>query len=248
MTGSKLNTFKDTYQNSEEERSDVLSAYESAKGNLDQVFRIVMLSNPLDDEERFRALIDKAIKTGEVEDYDAYSKETSIKKKCRHDFAAREGVEAKAYAKKLGVYDDLFGSKKSKVKKNGELDDEAGLADLIQQRQKGRAANFLDDLEAKYGGGKQSKRQNGVGKTRKEVKEPPEEMFQRNRVKKGKTPEDQIDDNDDEDIVDLDAESHESDDEDCEEPVKVKSRKRPSKRVRRANKRAARKKSRNADE
>ena len=52
--------------------------------------------------------------------------------------------------------------------------DTSALQALIQQRQKSRATNFLDDLEAKYGGGKGQKRS-----------EPPEEAFE-NNAKAGK--------------------------------------------------------------
>lgn len=203
-----MNSFKDTYQNSEEERKDVLSAYKSAKGNLDKVFKQVMLSNPLDDEDRFRALINDAIKTGEVEEYDAYANEPTKKKAKRREVATREGVEAEEHAKELGLHHKLFGSKKSESTKNGKKDDETGLAELIQQRQKGRAATFLDDLEAKYGGGKDSKSQKGKGSKRK-VEEPPEELFQRNRQKKQKVPEAEVEDDEEENggSVDLDDES-----------------------------------------
>ena len=167
-----------------------------------------MHSNPLEDEDRFRMSIDEAIKAGEVEGYDAYINEPENKKRRRHEKAAREGAEAEEYAKELGVHEDLFGSRKGRAKKGAKADGEAGLADLIQQRQKGRAANFLDDLEAKYGGGKQSKK--GTGKKRKDMEEPPEEMFERNRQKKHKAPKAQPDDNDDEAQVCLEDESHDS--------------------------------------
>lgn len=230
MTGQKLDNFKDTYQNSEEERLDVLSAYKSSEGNLNQVFREVMLSNPLDDEDRFHEYIDKAIESGEVQSYDAYVNESSTKKEKRHRHAAKEGEEAKEYAKKLGVHDDLFGSKKSKAKKNGKMDHEAGLANLIMSKQKHRAATFLDDLEAKYAGGGKKGGAKGKSGSKRKVEEPPEELFQTNRKKTRRDAEvvDEVEDH--EDTVDLEmtseceeeeAEEDDShDDKDVEEEVK----------------------------
>jgi len=46
------------------------------------------------------------------------------------------------------------GKKPAASKSKGGKNDLGSLAALIQQRQKGRADNFLADLEAKYGGGK----------------------------------------------------------------------------------------------
>jgi DnaJ homolog subfamily C member 9 len=83
-----------------------------------------------------------------------------------------EEGEAMELAEELGVKEKLFGTntKGKKSKKGG--NDEAGLAALIQQRQKGRQENFFDNLEAKYAGGKKPKR--------RAVDEPPEEAFQKN--------------------------------------------------------------------
>ena len=167
-----------------------------------------MHSNPLEDEDRFRTLIDEAIGAGAIEGYDAYTNEPEKKKQRRHEKAAREGAEAEEYAKELGVHEDLFGRRKGRAKKDAKANDEAGLADLIQHRQKGRAANFLDDLEAKYGGGQRSKK--GTGKKRKDMEEPPEEMFERNRQKKHKMPKAQTDDDHDEAQIHLEDESHDS--------------------------------------
>ena len=186
VTAQKLNNFKDTYQNSDEERHDVLAAYRSSKGKLNQVFKTVMLSNPLDDEERFRSYIDQAIKDGELEAYDTYMKETQKSKDQRHVNARKEGAEAENHAKKLGVYESLFGDGDAKSgKRCCKKDGGQGLAEMIQQRQQGRAATFLDDLEAKYAGGKRGAAKSRNGEKRK-VEEPPEDAFQKNRQKKRK--------------------------------------------------------------
>ncbi len=142
-----------------------------------------MLSNPLDDEERFYGYIDRALANDEVEAYEAYTNESTRKRENRHENARREGKEAEDYAKELGVYEELFEGKPGK-KKKGKGDNESGLAALIQQKSKGRAACFLDNLEAKYASGAKNTKK---GKKRPED-EPPEEAFERTaaRAKKRK--------------------------------------------------------------
>ena len=184
VTSSTIGSFKDKYQGSDEERRDVLKAYTQAKGKLNTVFNRVMLSNPLHDEERFRGYIGHAIEGGEVEAYDAYTKETQKQRDQRRAKALREGKEAEEHAKKLGKYDSIFGDGATKSKKKGSKKDEGpDLAELIQQRQKGRADAFLDDLADKYAAPIKGSAKARNGKKRK-VEEPPEDLFQKNRKKK----------------------------------------------------------------
>lgn len=194
ITGSTLDKFKANYISSGEERRDVLAGYISSKGNMNAVYRSVMLSNPLDDEERYREMIDAAIAEGEVESYKAYTEEKSAKKSRRMEMARREGKDAKEYAKELGVEEKLFGN--GAGKKGGKRGGDEGLAALIQQRQKGRAEEFFDKLEAKYagaqdeeGGGARSKSKLKKGKKRTaetEVDEAPEEALQKTAERAGK--------------------------------------------------------------
>lgn len=143
-----------------------------------------MFSNPLDDEERIRTYIDQAIAAGEVEAYHAYTHESPKKRAARHKAAAKEAREAGKLAEEMGV-----GGKEAKDgkkrKKAGKIDgdNEVDLATLIQRNQKSRSS-IIDQLEAKYGGGKTSK--NG---TKRKLEEPPEEMFEKNRkLKEGSRP------------------------------------------------------------
>ena len=172
VTGEVLDKIKKDYQGSGEERSDILGAYEKYKGDMDMVYEDVLCSSVLDDEERFRKIIDNAIAAGEVTSHKRYAQESQAKKQRRVNKAKREEGEAMELAEELGVKEKLFGVdlKGKRSKKGG--NDEAGLAALIQQRQKGREENFLDNLEAKYGGGKKPKK--------RPMDEPPEEAFQQN--------------------------------------------------------------------
>ena len=174
---NSIAAFKRNYQGSNEEKGDILAAYSKKKGSMDKVFEEVMLSNPLDDEERVRACIDAAIESGDVEAYDAYTRESAASKKRRRKKAEKEAKEAEAHLQKL--------KEKQKTGRKKEAKDSSGgdLAAMIQQRQQSRASTFLDNLEAKYGGDPTTNGgKKGRSKKRKDEEppeEPPEEAFQK---------------------------------------------------------------------
>jgi DnaJ homolog subfamily C member 9 len=162
-----ISKFAEQYKKSDEEKDDVLVAYEKHEGNMDGIYEDVMLSNVLEDDDRFRAIIDEAIASKDVKAFKAYTKETKKSRLARIKAAKGEAAEAEEYAKELGVHDQLFGDKqKGKGKQGGKKskkDPESDLAALIQRNQKSRSG-FLDNLAAKYGGA--------------DFKEPSEEAFQ----------------------------------------------------------------------
>lgn len=146
VTSESIEKFAQSYKNSIEEKDDVLKAYRKFQGGWDAIYATVMLSNPLEDEERFRCYIDEAIEKGEVQAFKAYTEESDKVKAARMKAARREGKEAMEYAEKLGVKDKLFGKKGGKKESS-----EDALAALIMQKQAGRG-DFFDHLEAKYAG------------------------------------------------------------------------------------------------
>lgn len=174
VDSAMIEKIKQEYQGSDEEREDLLNAYEEFKGDMDAIYEQIMCSNVLDDDDRFREIIDAAIKEGRVQSHKTYIKESKTSKKRRTAKAKAEEGEAMELAEELGVKDKLFGNGKSGKK---QTNDDDALKALIQQRQQSRGASFLDNLEAKYGGG---------GK-RKKNEEPPEAAFASNAKKaKGK--------------------------------------------------------------
>lgn len=180
VSGDMIEKIKREYQGSEEEKADVLRVYEENEGHMDALYEEIMCSNVLEDDERFRKIIDQAIKEGVVEKFDSYKKDTKAARKKRVDKAKAEEAEAMELAEELGVKDKLFGTGTrhagGKGRKKGKENSDETLRALIQQRQKGRAENFFDNLEAKYGdGGRKSKR--------RPADEPPEEAFQKNAKK-----------------------------------------------------------------
>ncbi|KAK3316260.1 hypothetical protein B0H66DRAFT_288049 [Apodospora peruviana] len=148
--------FAAKYKESQEERDDVLAAYEEGEGDMDYVYETVMLSDVLEDDDRFRRIIDGAIAEGEVEGYAKYTKETKRSKQTRVKAARGEAREADELAKELGVYEKLRGGSSSSKggggKKKGGGGDEMDLAALILRNQEKRKSAF-EQLVEKYGGG-----------------------------------------------------------------------------------------------
>ncbi|KUI69511.1 hypothetical protein VM1G_05247 [Cytospora mali] len=191
ISGDAIAQFSAAYKGSGEEKDDVLAAYEAHEGDMDGVYESVMLSSVLEDDERFRGIIDGAIEAGDVEAYRAYTKESRSKRQARVKAAQGEAAEAEEYAKELGVHDKLFGDKKGGGKaakgkgkgkaKGKENNGEDALAALIRGRQKERGEDLLEHLAEKYAGGSKK------SKTKRKIEEEPdEEAFQAAASRLGK--------------------------------------------------------------
>lgn len=171
VTEEKINDFATEYKGSDEERDAVLKAYEKHKGSMSKVYQEVMLSDMVEDEDRFRKIIDAAIEASEVEPWKKYTEESEIARRKRIATAKRQkGGEA-------GEVEELKKEMEKKKQKKGgtkpdDVGDIGGLAAMIQARQKSRQGMF-DRVEEKYGGtGRQGRRD-----------EPSEEAFARNAKK-----------------------------------------------------------------
>lgn len=191
VTDDAIDAFAKTYKGSEEERVDVLAAYERGKGAWGKVYESVMLSDSLVDEERFRGYIDTAIEGGSVQAFKKYVDETQ---EMREKRLQKERVKREKEAKDAVVAGEEIKEKKKKKKAGGD----GGLGDLaalIRGRQADRGATMLDRLEAKYapqekkGRGKGRKRASDEDEDDDEGDEPSEEAFQaaRKKLKKGKS-------------------------------------------------------------
>ncbi|APA08029.1 hypothetical protein SS1G_00330 [Sclerotinia sclerotiorum 1980 UF-70] len=168
VTADAINEFSSYYKGSVEEKDDLLKAYTVHEGRWGKMYQVIMLSDPIQDEERFREIIEEAIKKGEVEEYAVFRQETKASKAKRMRKAREEEKEAAKAAKQLGADKLLKGSsgdgveksKKPKKQVPGHMDE---LAAIIQARQASRGS-FLDALEAKYasGGKKSAKDSSGI--------------------------------------------------------------------------------------
>ncbi|KAJ5136334.1 hypothetical protein N7448_004888 [Penicillium atrosanguineum] len=162
-----ISDFQKKYQGSDEEKQDLLEAYEKFEGSMDHIYDTVMLSNVLDDDVRFRAIIDKAIADEEVEAFAKYIDETEDSKKARIKSAQKEAKQAEKHAKKIEADKKKKAAASSKTSK-GSAAGEDDLLAMISKRQKDRGQGFMAHLEEKYG---------GKGKKRGAADEPPEEAF-----------------------------------------------------------------------
>lgn len=182
VSESAIEAFAVKYKNSQEERDDILAAYGKGKGNMDVVYESVMLSDVVEDDERFRAIIEEAIKGEEIKAYKKFTNESEGSKQKRAKAAKAEADEAMEYAEELGIKDKLFGGKAGE---SGNKDDgQEGLKALILKRKQDRQEHgdsFLDRLEAKYAGKEKKEKPKGKGKTSRAAveDEPDEESFQK---------------------------------------------------------------------
>ncbi|KAK0628821.1 hypothetical protein B0T17DRAFT_632848 [Bombardia bombarda] len=164
VSSDAIEKFAAQYKHSDEERDDVLAAYEEFEGDMDKLYETVILSDVVEDDERFRRIIDAAIATGEVPGYKAYVKESKRARQARIKGAQKESREADELARELGVYDKLRGGKgKGKGKDAGE----GGLAALILRNQQGRAGAF-ERLAEKYAPKEKGKAKGGKKRGAKE--------------------------------------------------------------------------------
>lgn len=135
ITVQDIVNFEKEYVGHEEEKRDLEAAYKEGCGDLDYILGTVLMCT-VDDEPRFRDIIDGWIEEGRVEAYPAYTAEADKKKKQRKRKAAKEAVEAEVAKKELGL---------------GDGDD--ALKALILSRGQNRAQqmdSFLDSLADKY--------------------------------------------------------------------------------------------------
>ena len=104
-----MKTLRENTKAHKKEKEDLLAAYEEFEGDMDAVYEQIMCSNVLDDDERFRTIIDSAIKDEEIDSYKKYSEETKARRKQRQRKARDEADEAMELAEDLGIKDKLFG-------------------------------------------------------------------------------------------------------------------------------------------
>ncbi|KOS20045.1 DnaJ -like protein subfamily C member 9 [Escovopsis weberi] len=182
VSADAIEKFAKKYKGSDEEKDDLLIAYGECEGDMDQIYERVVLSNVLEDDERFRKMIDQAIEERDVPSFKAYKNETKRKRLARRKAAGAEAQEAEEYAKELGVHEKLFGDGPTKGTAKGKgakgkKGSEADLAALIQSRQKERSDALFDRLAEKYGA-TSNKGKKGKKGSAKEDDEPSEEAFQ----------------------------------------------------------------------
>ncbi|PIA16012.1 DnaJ-domain-containing protein, partial [Coemansia reversa NRRL 1564] len=164
VDASTIEQFAKTYKGSDEEKSDILAAYNTHKGDIDLIFTEVMLAE-VDDEPRFIKVIEAAIKDKSLKRTKAYmrTKKDSEKRKRK---AEEEATEAEELRKELGLDDQLRkikGEQKKKTsgKRKHEIEDgsdDEALKTLIRQRTSSRMDAIIANIEEKYTSQKSSKK------------------------------------------------------------------------------------------
>ena len=137
VTSEKLDALAQEYRGSEEEAADLRAAYTTTKGNMGKIIDHMMHAS-IDDEPRFRELLDAAISEGSLPRLSAFASEPEAKRRKRQAKAAKEAAEAEAHAKKLGLGSGSDALAAAIVARN-------------QQREGGRDA-FLNSLAQRFGG------------------------------------------------------------------------------------------------
>jgi len=137
ITIDDIQNFEKEYKESEEELNDLKQAYLDGEGSIQYINDNVLCST-VEDEPRYRKIINKWIKNEDVPAFDVFTKDNKKAQEKRKRKAAVEADEAEEMKRELGLGDT-----------------EDSLKALILQRNKQRQADsdsFLDALAAKYSG------------------------------------------------------------------------------------------------
>ena len=130
-----LDKAKRSYQGSDEERKDLLHYYNLHQGNMDTIMSCVIFST-MEDEPRFRDIIQEAIQDEIVPRYDIFCNEPVHTKEKRKKKQQREAKESSSHYKK---------ALKSAMK-----GDTGGLLSAISLRQKERHDDLFKKITSKY--------------------------------------------------------------------------------------------------
>lgn len=120
------------------EKSDIKKAYVNGKGCINYMMEHIPFMG-VEDEPRFHEIVDEWIKSGEVPEFKAFTKEPKAKRDRRHKKYSRESKEAEQIKEKM-----------KKSQENNEND----LSKQIAKRNEARAGqfgSFMDKLLEKYG-------------------------------------------------------------------------------------------------
>ncbi|XP_023347103.1 dnaJ homolog subfamily C member 9 [Eurytemora carolleeae] len=113
VTVKDIQEFEKKYKGSEEEKEDLKKAYLEGEGSMDFILDSVLLCS-VEDEDRFREIIDQMIKKKEVKKFKAYSTEDKKAVNARKRAAKKEADEAEQARKEMGL-DDTDDSLKSLI-------------------------------------------------------------------------------------------------------------------------------------
>lgn len=169
VTEKDIDDFAVSYRGSESEKKDLKELYSKCKGDMARVFDQLMCSFPNQDSHRFKDIIENAISSGELKDYNVYKKWATNVSKRDPPSDPLQLPGKMSHARKIDKSEKPV----------------SGLMAIISEREKRRMDSLASMLEVKYGGRGEAK------KSKYKFPEPSEEEFEaaRHRVmgkKKGK--------------------------------------------------------------
>jgi DnaJ family protein C protein 9 len=155
-----IDSFFKTYKDSAEERIDLLKFYDKHKGDMDLIMQEVFSEDLVEDEERFREILNDAIEKGECKSYAKFTNESKKKASKRKANYEKEAKEAEEMRKELGIDES-----------------QDSLRKMILSRRQVATDDLIDRLAQKYGGDKGSKKPAAAASTKgaKKGKKAPEE-------------------------------------------------------------------------
>ncbi|CAF0850434.1 unnamed protein product [Brachionus calyciflorus] len=133
VTTDDVDKFFENYRNSDEERADLLKFFEKYQGDMDLILQEMFSSDSLEDEPRFKEIINEAIKKGDAEEYEKFindNKKKATKRKAKFE---KEAEEAEKVRKEMGIDESQDSLRKA----------------ILARREK-ESNNFLDHLADKY--------------------------------------------------------------------------------------------------
>lgn len=133
VTKNDIDSFFKGYKESKEEREDLIRIYEKCKGNMDDIMIEMISDDMVDNEVRFREIIQDAIDKKETKKLDLFVNESKKKAAKRKSHYEKEAKEAEELKKQIGIDES-----------------QDSLRNMILARRKDASANFLDNLAAKY--------------------------------------------------------------------------------------------------
>ena len=133
ITKSDVDKFFAEYRDSTEERADLLRLYEKHQGDLNLILEEIFSADLVEDEPRFRAIIQDAIDKQEVQPLKKFVAESKTKAARRKAAYEKEAREAAVEAVKMGIDES-----------------EESLKKAILGRRKAKNEDFLSKLEKKY--------------------------------------------------------------------------------------------------
>jgi len=175
VTTEDVEKFFEKYRNSDEEKTDLLKFYEKHHGDMDLILQEMFSSDSLEDEPRFKEIINEAIKEGNAAEYEKFTKESQKKASKRKAKFEKEAGEAEKMRKEMGIDESQDSLRKA----------------ILGRREK-ESASFLNQLAEKYS--KKGKN----GKNGKTPKKEDQESDEAEEAEEDETEED--DDSDDNEI------------------------------------------------